>query len=175
MKMYSALVLVILLRGVYICSWRGGSKCQSLICGSCSLRSQRSLQASAAFLLEPFVLASAPSAFLEPLAGRPAMVAAVAVVASELTSWSAGPSSSSCSRQHSCPVGGQGRSVPSWWALQKEFGQSWQKASEFFPQTSQWCQGQSQRPAGSEDESYEHKVENTADLRSKITGGGNLN
>lgn len=130
---------------------RRGSRCQSLVWSCGSLRGQRSLQASAAFLLEPFVLASAPSAFLEPL-GRPAVTAVVAVVGfvSEQTPWSwlSGPSSSSCSRQHSCPVAGQGRSAPSWWALQKEFGQSWQKASEFFPQTSQWCQGQSQRPAG---------------------------
>ncbi|KAG7258825.1 hypothetical protein CRUP_035217, partial [Coryphaenoides rupestris] len=38
-------------------------------------------------------------------------------------------------------------SAPSWWEEQKELGHSWQKASEAFPHTSQWCQGQSQRPA----------------------------
>lgn len=56
-------------------------------------------------------------------------------------------SESSCSWQQSWPARGCVRSAPSWWALQKELGHSWQKASEFFPQTSQWCQGQSQRPA----------------------------
>ena len=73
-------------------------------------------QASAAFLLEPFVLASAPSAFLEPLGGRLPMEAEVVFVVSRLTSWTwwSVPSSSSCSRQHSCPVGGQGRRAPSW-------------------------------------------------------------
>lgn len=69
--------------------------------------SERSRQASAAFLLEPLFLASA---FLEPLGW-----AAEAFV-SEPTAWAglSGPSMSSCSAQHSCPVGGQGRSAPSW-------------------------------------------------------------
>lgn len=82
-KMYSALVLVIYsydsTRGFFFVHERRGSRCQSLVWSCSSLRGQRSLQASAAFLLEPFVLASAPSAFLEPL-GRPAVTAVVAVV-----------------------------------------------------------------------------------------------
>lgn len=113
-----------------------------------------SFQASVVFLLEPLVLLSAPSGFLQPLE-RPPAVAFV----SELTI-RAGvevPSVSSCSEQHSSPVGGQGRSAPSWWALQKELGQSWQKASEFFPHTSQWCQGQSQRPVGSKEHMFNGK------------------
>lgn len=130
-----------------ICGWgrRGGP---SLVW--CFWLCERSLQVSAAFLLEPFVLPSAPSAFLELLEER---LTAAAIFVSESISWVwlSPPSSSSCSIQHSCPVGGQGRSAPSWWALQKELGQSWQKASEFFPQTSQWCQGQSQRPVESHD------------------------
>lgn len=45
----------------------GGGGGESL--GLVFIRSESSLQASAAFLLEPFVLASAPSVFLEPLEG----------------------------------------------------------------------------------------------------------
>lgn len=111
-----------------------------------------SLQASAAFLFEVLLLASAPSAFLEPLRGRLMAAAAAVPFVLEASSWSglSVPSGSLCSRQHSWPVGPQRCSAPSWWALQKELGQSWQKASEFFPHTSQWCHGQSQRPAGTE-------------------------
>lgn len=72
---------------------------------------------------------------------------------SEASEWSscgsregASGSKPSCSWQQSLPVVGHGCRAPSWWALQKELGQSWQKASEFLPHTSQWCQGQSQRP-----------------------------
>lgn len=55
-------------------------------------------------------------------------------------------SESSCSWQHSWLLLGCGLSVPSSWVLQKELGHSWQKASDGLPHTSQWCQGQSQRP-----------------------------
>lgn len=68
-----------------------------------------------------------------------------AMCSSEGSAWGR-ISESSCSWQQSWPVSGWDRSAPSWWALQKELGHSWQKASEFFPHTSQWCQGQSQRP-----------------------------
>lgn len=115
--------------------------------GLLALRGQRSLQASAAFLLVFLVLPSAPSPFLEHF-GEHAGLAATLVSEPASCSWLAVASSSSCSWQHSCPVGGHVCSAPSSWALQKELGQSWQKASEFFPQTSQWCQGQSQRPVG---------------------------
>lgn len=109
---------------------------------------EATLQASAAFRLELLVLPLGLSAFREPLERLSG--AGAAAPPTEPGSWAGpfAPSSSSCSRQHSSPPGGRGRSPPSWWALQKELGQSWQKASEFFPQTSQWCHGQSQRPAG---------------------------
>lgn len=76
-----------LMGGVCICSLTGGSRCQFSLVFWRSLLGQRSFQASAAFLLEPFVLAAAPSAFLELLGGRLTMVEVVAVdVVSELTS-----------------------------------------------------------------------------------------
>ncbi|MEQ2237071.1 hypothetical protein ILYODFUR_019271 [Ilyodon furcidens] len=77
--------------------------------------SVQSRQASVAFLLEPLVLLSAPSGFLQ-LLGRLATVVGAATFVSELTirAWLAAPSVSSCSAQHSSPVGGQGRSAPSW-------------------------------------------------------------
>lgn len=103
--MYSALVPV---KTLYVDGEEGGP---SLVW--CFWLCERSLQVSAAFLLEPFVLPSAPSAFLELLEER---LTAAAVFVSESISWVwlSPPSSSSCSIQHSCPVGGQGRSAPSW-------------------------------------------------------------
>lgn len=93
----------------------------------------------------PVVLGSALRLYLRGLVDE---------VSSEMGAFSVGvtawglTSESSCSWQQNWPVSGCFRSAPSWWALQKELGHSWQKASEFFPQTSQWCQGQSQRPEG---------------------------
>lgn len=70
-------------------------------------------------------------------------------------------SESLCSWQHSWLLIGCGFSMPSSWVLQKEFGHSWQKASDGLPHTSQWCQGQSQRPdhinTNSEQATHFHK------------------
>lgn len=57
-------------------------------------------------------------------------------------------SAGSWSRQQSLPSAVRLNSLSSWWLLQKEFGQMWQKDTEAFPQTSQWCHGHSHFPNG---------------------------
>lgn len=98
-----------------------GSVCVCVVCGcGCVCVGVKGhFQASAAFLLERFVFPSTPPAFLELLAGRlPASGAGGVACSAAMTapgSGAPGPSGcSSCSRQHSCPVGGQERSAPSW-------------------------------------------------------------
>lgn len=56
--------------------------------------------------------------------------------------------SPSWSEQNNCPLTLALSGISSWWSLQKEFGQKWQKEMEGFPQTSQWCHGHSHFPAG---------------------------
>ena len=59
----------------------------------------------------------------------------------------AGSARKSCSLQYNRPSWVELKAAVSWWSLQKELGQKWQKAVEGLPHTSQWCQGHSHFPA----------------------------